>query len=1260
MADQVNPQAANQTAAAMQGLENATRDVGKATSQVADGITKEFGNTAKSVQNSTKMLQRFGHMATSVMRSMMPVTREVKTFSKITTDAGKNITDLGKSMHGVTMKGQKDLMGLTNNMKKYYEALKIATVEAKDASEELEKTSKNYAQLAKDAKFWNDEEIRLEKTLKTAITQRDALNKKLEAGIALTKEEKETLIKSTDAITETGPALIDARIWQEAYRLELQSTRIALQTVTDNYVGARDALTEKTKATLESIKRDREALRETQKLRGGTEAMKGALQGLADKHIWEWVNYLSSGAAIVEGLKMIDKSLTKTSNYMTQVQDLELQMGSTGKKSASDLAKDYAAANTSLRNMSATAAELYMDLDEVKGIADKIRFGIRVDREGKLTEAAVAGMTREVAVFSKVTGVDAGTAVDMLDKRMKNYNMTALEAQADMAGLRSMMSQMAVGTRGSVIAMDDMVKAINEASDASNSYIVDVRLLAQAQRAASNQAADMGANQKLAKDVMKTVGKMAGDLPSFIQIPTGKALWDQLTGPNAEKNIAKLDSQTQKLVRHIIDVGKKGGAAGQYQAQRMLMENIKGTELGMDAVYEQYENLRKQGSVVTPLLLKQWGLAESDTAAQSMLETLDKAAKKKEELAKLCMKDVSMTELMDDKYERLNKALDTAVTHKDKLARVTSMGIDKSLAEDYLKKMNISNDKIRKLKKQKDQAVTDEQKRDAEKQIQEEQLLMGEALRKGTDPLAKATANLQKVMDETGAKGIKVDSTYKVDMTDLQTQLGVKDKSDDARADAIMKAFGLTNDVQRKAVLEDIAGGKDINAKHISDLQKLGEQTAKDQEEALSSENRALKDGIVNGMGKLFDKYFTKGFFATGHGELTKAVALVSAGLLGALYLMPKVMKYFETATKLGTMAGVRAALGRGGGLPGSEDESGGDVGGGGALKKLGNLGKGIKGKWGKLGRGGKAGVIGVGIAATAAIAYGLYHMFKKKDEKEEEKKEGSSGAPSEGAPPEGGGGGGGIGQTAMSMGGMVVGGITAAKLGKSAIGMAGKGMTMLKGGSKVAEGAADVAKVAGKSGMFAKLGLKGLKLGRAIPMLGTVVGAGFAAMQAWDIYKKWKAGEKITPSDKIKMVTELASMIPGIGGFVAAGDAAMELSGGYDKIDEAASKDAQALAASSGGSAPPAVNLPQGDTLSPEAVQNQPGAAAAFNKPSLGGVQASARSNAGGVTGGGDASMEMVPGSIGSDGTVTVKLRGFVQAMSSANKMMDAAKAKS
>ena len=81
MADQVNPQAANQTAAAMQGLENATRDVGKATSQVADGITKEFGNTAKSVQNSTKMLQRFGHMATSVMRSMMPVTREVKTFS---------------------------------------------------------------------------------------------------------------------------------------------------------------------------------------------------------------------------------------------------------------------------------------------------------------------------------------------------------------------------------------------------------------------------------------------------------------------------------------------------------------------------------------------------------------------------------------------------------------------------------------------------------------------------------------------------------------------------------------------------------------------------------------------------------------------------------------------------------------------------------------------------------------------------------------------------------------------------------------------------------------------------------------------------------------------------------------------------------------------------------------------------------------------------------------------------------------------------
>ena len=117
--------------------------------------------------------------------------------------------------------------------------------------------------------------------------------------------------------------------------------------------------------------------------------------------------------------------------------------------------------------------------------------------------------------------------------------------------------------------------------------------------------------------------------------------------------------------------------------------------------------------------------------------------------------------------------------------------------------------------------------------------------------------------------------------------------------------------------------------------------------------------------------------------------------------------------------------------------------------------------------------------------------------------------------------------------------------LGAGAAGTAGYlGSKSLKGVTGAAKASSGVGKLLGKS---AKL----LKGARALPLLGTVIGAGFALKQAYDLYEKWRNGEEISPSDKVKMVTALGAMIPGIGAAVVAGDITADLSGAYDKLDE-------------------------------------------------------------------------------------------------------------
>ena len=122
-------------------------------------------------------------------------------------------------------------------------------------------------------------------------------------------------------------------------------------------------------------------------------------------------------------------------------------------------------------------------------------------------------------------------------------------------------------------------------------------------------------------------------------------------------------------------------------------------------------------------------------------------------------------------------------------------------------------------------------------------------------------------------------------------------------------------------------------------------------------------------------------------------------------------------------------------------------------------------------------------------------------------------------------------------------------KGGKGALGGVKGAAGLVAKGAKGLAGSA--AGLVGKAANLVRSGAP-LKLLKGVPLVGTLVGAAVAIPQALKLWEKYKKGEPISPSDKIKMLTTLGSMIPGIGTAVMMADMAADHTGVYDAIDEA------------------------------------------------------------------------------------------------------------
>jgi hypothetical protein len=597
-------------------------------------------------------------------------------------------------------------------------------------------------------------------------------------------------------------------------------------------------------------------------------------------------------------------------------------------------------------------------------------------------------------------------------------------------------------------------------------------------------------------------------------------------------------------------------------------------------------------------------------------------------------------------------------SEREKIQKLNEKGFSDNMAKEYLgksKEMEDNKKRLDEMQKSSNRNLSEEAK--LQDKINQAMVDKADIAAAANDKTAMMMYNVKK-MGEASGKPITITSKNQ----DL-TKLGL---SFDKMADAA----GLEGD-QRKAMADQyeaaVKENKEVTFADFGRRKTLQDQNLKQQEDNFNNAMNRFSEGLWSGLKSTLQYYvpFLKGW----KGELLIGLAALAAVMVGTGKLFQVAMglmgRKMQPHIKEGTRQGIIAAGGLGGRggsggdfLLGGEDrkqlpgKTGKPTGreraksgwralksGGGGKTRMGRLWGRTKGL-GNIIRGGTGALLTGAIAMQTGSSMGeteaeMYHGgvsgsgegFAGGASNQSGGHTSSTILGADGKPahiPATGAGTAGGGRWARSKDWMKAKGTAfGGKLKSFGSRMGGglknfaKGAREFKGMSKAGaalKGGLGLALKGGRGGMsLLKGGVKMLKGARAIPLLGTILGAGFAIAAAWEIYSKWKKDPKsVTASDKMRMVMALAAMVPGIGAAVAAADIAMEVGGGYDKLDQ--------VTAGSGGGATAIAGMPTptvpGGTGMPTA--SSVAGAANMTAAAAGAVSGAAGVGAGGGTGGG------------------------------------------
>lgn len=762
--------------------------------------------------------------------------RSLKQIVKTSDDANTSFDEMDKALSGITdqimdftMKGKKGAIGMQVEVKRLAEDMIGLSKKAEETNKMLDNQQKAYKLLA-DKMKGIDKEIK-------------QLEKQKTKGIQLDKQQEENLKRLNGELAEH-------RVTLKKYGDDVEKTALALHHQNREFVESHQRM-------INNIKDMRAAEREAQRLKGGFGAIKAELGELYDSKMFQ---LLDKGVWLL----MLKKSFDYFSQAYTKVGDLyekqallQRQYGIAGRTGMEGVADATVEAEKNAQQLVKTSARLHVEqakVAEVMGQIQSMNLGIFGAKDGKDIQQNVRDLTDATMEFSRVTGVDSATALDMMNRRMSEMGMTAKQTVADMRQMTTMLSQMQVGMKGDTVSTEEMIKMIEKASATSGSFVVDTRLMTQAMRASANEAERLGGSKKLALEAAEAMGKLAHGSSGeggagFLNGPVANIT--AMIGKGGVVDIVKQGGDAyKKMLKGMSDEQAKyvegvrqellQGQIDNVQAASLLDQEIGATEGVMQKRMEFYE--KTYGKSKDKYMLLAQDLHITDGAARALFKTYERGEKGlkvvNSELHKMGKEEISWTDMMSGRYENLEDALRSA-------------GNDLTKQKEALKKAGVTGG----AQKQYLEIMTNE--KDATKR----EAMLRDILRTATDPAAKAR-DLLPMLQKMHEQG--------------KTQAQIKDQ--------LVKEYGITKDNKlanddANDISQKIANGNYDVSDQLDDLGKTSSMDMNEQISQLKTSNSFLQDIRDALIGKLPEGIAKS--IAESVGGASPTALGVGAGLLG-------------------------------------------------------------------------------------------------------------------------------------------------------------------------------------------------------------------------------------------------------------------------------------------------------------------------------------------------------------------------------------------
>ena len=837
---------ANDTTIDVQAVKAGTEAIGDQTAALKawNRQLQDFATTDKTM---TRSLRDTGRGIKSMTRDLAPLATRFATVGKhaehfitnlntLEQSAGqmvKGMDKLDNAMKAVFLSGNKEAAVTMLRFRNLGAEMKRTTVDASVASQEFDRLS---AALRK-----------------TGADLEDNRKKQMQA--------REAIERSTATYGENSKEVVEARHQmallknqQRGLQKEWSASETQLVTTTTTLTKYKGELLDVTKRTIETIKAQKDEQRELEMLQGGVGGLKASFAGLASGKGYEYLAKFGGIALAATALKMLDGALSQTASYYSAVGAAGLRAGDVHAGQAASAGE----AQESYATLGKTAGELGDTLDHMTEIQNKIRLGVVMGQQGALGADAINKMTVEAARFAKVTGMDAGEAVALMGKQMHQMGLSGEEAVGRMQDMRVTIQQMTAANGKNNIEMAEMLKLIDEASDATQSYMVDTRLLTTALRGAANEAVNQGMSMRQAQDVSKSLGKLLGKSADYVEIPVGETLLNEFSGPNAKKAYAQLDTNTRKQVEHLMD-GYHKGTIGFLSATREINKLIGGTGIALQAKVDQILSIYGSSSEAATMLVKE-GMAENEQVAQVMLENLKRAKAIQARVAAAGGEAVDLGAAMSDSANQFKKSLEGITDETQKIDKLGEMGLNPERAKQYLDNLQKGETEIDQLAKDKKlKAIDAATKAGLQGQALEDKVAQQAALDRGriqekywvknTNLIARSTDPLKEVMAQVKEIGGKDKSRdMKLDPSDLIKgwKKGTGDVNDQAKD--LAKRFGIDFAKHGDTLEKWLQGTKDVSSEDLSNWVTENKKTNAQELAALTAGYNKFKDGFLGGL----------------------------------------------------------------------------------------------------------------------------------------------------------------------------------------------------------------------------------------------------------------------------------------------------------------------------------------------------------------------------------------------------------------------------